>query len=70
MGREEPIAVIEAMLERDPDLVKALAGSLGRARGIYRRLGEDGLRRSCIAQLRAQYPRHSALQAELDKAGM
>jgi len=43
---------------------------LGRVKQIYQRLGEDDRWRSHIHHLRAEYPRHRALQDELNKAGL
>jgi len=46
------------------------AGYLSRAKGLYQRLGEEQIWRAYITDLRAQYPRHRALQDELNKAGL
>jgi len=46
------------------------AGYVSRAKGLYQRLGEEREWWAYIADLRAQYPRHRALQDELNKAGL
>ena len=46
------------------------AGYMSRAKGLYQRLGEEREWWAYIADLRAQYPRHRALQDELNKAGL
>ena len=49
---------------------RAAAGYLSRAKALYQRLGKEHQWRSYIADLRAQYPRHRALQDELNRAGL